>query len=98
MITIKDVVGGDINHPGPDILANFSQVSGGVNVELPGSLHVSLDLVREPLGCRVDHMTGLEVQQELFGGREVSEVQGGQVVRRSGEAETVTRNVVGGQY
>ena len=83
MISIKDVVSGDVNHPGPDLLANFSQVPGGVNVELPGSLQVGLDLVWEPLcGC-VDHVTRLEVQEELSGGVEVSEVQGGQVVRRS---------------
>ena len=79
MVPIKDIVSGDINHPRSDLLANLSQVPGGVNVELPGSLQVGLDFVWKPLSCCMNHVTRLEVHQKLSGGGEVSEVQGGQV-------------------
>ena len=59
MVSIKDVVSGDINHPRPNLLANLSQVPGGVNVKLPGSLQVGLDFVWKPLSCCMYHMTWL---------------------------------------
>ena len=68
MVSIKDVVSGDINHPRSDLLANLSQVPGGVNVELPGSLQISLDFVWKPLSCCMYHVTRFEVNQKLSGG------------------------------